>query len=87
MSVFCPVSLSLSLVSLSGYGIGLPQHSPLTRNFSEVMNGYKSDGFMNLLHDKWYRVTPCGKRSSAVTEVMALLRFLTVEDHMFVLIG
>lgn len=64
---------SLSPVSLSGYGIGLPQHSPLTRNISEVVNGYKSDGFMDLLHDKWYRVTPCGKRSFAVTEVMTSL--------------
>ncbi|XP_053095552.1 glutamate receptor ionotropic, NMDA 3B [Pangasianodon hypophthalmus] len=58
--------------AIEGYGIGLPQHSPLTRNFSEVVNGYKSDGFMDLLHGKWYRVTHCGKRSFAVTETLQM---------------
>lgn len=24
---------------------------------------------MDVLHDKWYKVVPCGKRSFAVTEV------------------
>ncbi|MEQ2277856.1 Glutamate receptor ionotropic, NMDA 3A, partial [Xenotaenia resolanae] len=51
------------------YGIGLPQNSPLTSNFSELVSQYKSDGFMDMLHDKWYKVVPCGKRSFAVTEV------------------
>lgn len=54
---------------LAGYGIGLPQNSPLTSNFSELVSQYKSDGFMDMLHDKWYKVVPCGKRSFAVTEV------------------
>lgn len=53
----------------SGYGIGLPQGSPLTRNVSEFVSRYKSDGFMDMLHDKWYKVVPCGKRVFAVTEV------------------
>lgn len=54
---------------LAGYGIGLPQNSPLTSNISELVSQYKSDGFMDMLHDKWYKVVPCGKRSFAVTEV------------------
>lgn len=54
---------------LPGYGIGLPQGSPLTRNVSEFVSRYKSDGFMDMLHDKWYKVVPCGKRVFAVTEV------------------
>lgn len=53
----------------AGYGIGLPQGSPLTRNVSEFVSRYKSDGFMDMLHDKWYKVVPCGKRVFAVTEV------------------
>lgn len=53
----------------AGYGIGLPQNSPLTSNISELVSQYKSDGFMDMLHDKWYKVVPCGKRSFAVTEV------------------
>lgn len=57
------------MCSLTGYGIGLPQNSPLTSNFSELVSQYKSDGFMDMLHDKWYKVVPCGKRSFAVTEV------------------
>lgn len=52
-----------------GYGIGLPQHSPLTSKLSEFISRYKSAGFMDLLHDKWYRMVPCGKRVFAVTEV------------------
>lgn len=52
-----------------GYGIGLPQGSPLTRNVSEFVSRYKSDGVMDMLHDKWYKVVPCGKRVFAVTEV------------------
>ena len=54
---------------MAGYGIGLPQNSPLTSNISELVSQYKSDGFMDMLHDKWYKVVPCGKRSFAVTEV------------------
>jgi len=53
----------------TGYGIGLKQNSPLTSNISELVSQYKSDGFMDTLHDKWYKVVPCGKRSFAVTEV------------------
>lgn len=56
-------------VSPSGYGIGLPQNSPLTSNISEFISRYKSDGYMDMLHDKWYKVVPCGKRVFAVTEV------------------
>lgn len=54
---------------LPGYGIGLPQGSPLTRNVSEFVSRYKSDGVMDMLHDKWYKVVPCGKRVFAATEV------------------
>lgn len=57
------------LRSLPGYGIGLPPNSPLTSNISELISQYKSHGFMDVLHDKWYKVVPCGKRSFAVTEV------------------
>lgn len=57
------------LCPMAGYGIGLPQNSPLTSNISELVSQYKSDGFMDMLHDKWYKVVPCGKRSFAVTEV------------------
>lgn len=53
----------------TGYGIGLKQNSRLTSNISELVSQYKSDGFMDMLHDKWYKVVPCGKRSFAVTEV------------------
>lgn len=64
------VSLGVFLLCpMAGYGIGLPQNSPLTSNFSELVSQYKSDGFMDMLHDKWYKVVPCGKRSFAVTEV------------------
>lgn len=41
------------------------------------MSQYKSDGFMDLLHDKWYKVVPCGKRSFAVTEVRRRRRLLS----------
>lgn len=54
---------------LTGYGIGLPQNSPLTSNISEFISRYKSEGYMDLLHDKWYKVVPCGNRVFAVTEV------------------
>ncbi|NWY05101.1 NMD3B protein, partial [Nothoprocta ornata] len=54
--------------AIEGYGIGLPQNSPLTSNVSEFISRYKSSGFMDLLHDKWYKMVPCGKRVFAVTE-------------------
>ncbi|XP_076129561.1 glutamate receptor ionotropic, NMDA 3A, partial [Alosa pseudoharengus] len=54
--------------AIEGYGIGLPQNSPLTSNMSEFISRYKSDGYMDMLHDKWYKVVPCGKRVFAVTE-------------------
>ncbi|XP_045847333.1 glutamate receptor ionotropic, NMDA 3B [Meles meles] len=56
--------------AMEGYGIGLPQNSPLTSNLSEFISRYKSSGFMDLLHDKWYRMVPCGKRVLAVTETL-----------------
>ncbi|GAB5579973.1 glutamate receptor ionotropic [Prionailurus iriomotensis] len=55
--------------AIEGYGIGLPPNSPLTSNISELISQYKSHGFMDVLHDKWYKVVPCGKRSFAVTEM------------------
>ncbi|TWW53141.1 Glutamate receptor ionotropic, NMDA 3A, partial [Takifugu flavidus] len=58
--------------AIEGYGIGLPQNSPLTSNISELVSQYKSDGFMDLLHDKWYKVVPCGKRSFAATETLQM---------------
>uniref|UniRef100_W5M4D1 Glutamate receptor n=1 Tax=Lepisosteus oculatus TaxID=7918 RepID=W5M4D1_LEPOC len=58
--------------AIEGYGIGLPQNSPLTSNISELISQYKSDGFMDMLHDKWYKVVPCGKRSFAVTETLQM---------------
>ncbi|KAM6984678.1 LOW QUALITY PROTEIN: glutamate receptor ionotropic, NMDA 3A [Aplochiton taeniatus] len=58
--------------AIEGYGIGLPQNSPLTSNISELISQYKSDGFMDTLHDKWYKVVPCGKRSFAVTETLQM---------------
>ncbi|XP_043916944.1 glutamate receptor ionotropic, NMDA 3A-like [Protopterus annectens] len=58
--------------AIEGYGIGLPQNSPLTSNISEFISQYKSDGFMDVLHDKWYKVVPCGKRSFAVTETLQM---------------
>ncbi|NXI48251.1 NMD3B protein, partial [Galbula dea] len=54
--------------AIEGYGIGLPQNSPLTSNVSEFISRYKSSGFIDLLHDKWYKMVPCGKRVFAVTE-------------------
>ncbi|KAJ6664299.1 hypothetical protein lerEdw1_008518 [Lerista edwardsae] len=33
---------------------------------------YKSAGFMDLLHDKWYKMVPCGKRVFAVTETLQM---------------
>uniref|UniRef100_A0A3B1JS05 Glutamate ionotropic receptor NMDA type subunit 3B n=1 Tax=Astyanax mexicanus TaxID=7994 RepID=A0A3B1JS05_ASTMX len=58
--------------AIEGYGIGLPQNSPLTRNVSEYVSRYKSDGYMDMLHDKWYKVVPCGKRVFAVTETLQM---------------
>uniref|UniRef100_A0A3Q3IVW7 Glutamate receptor n=1 Tax=Monopterus albus TaxID=43700 RepID=A0A3Q3IVW7_MONAL len=58
--------------AIEGYGIGLPQNSLLTSNISELVSQYKSDGFMDTLHDKWYKVVPCGKRSFAVTETLQM---------------
>lgn len=62
-------SFSGALSISAGYGIGLPQNSPLTSNLSEFISRYKSSGFIDLLHDKWYKMVPCGKRVFAVTEV------------------
>ncbi|XP_061594928.1 LOW QUALITY PROTEIN: glutamate receptor ionotropic, NMDA 3B [Cololabis saira] len=58
--------------AIEGYGIGLPQNSPLNSNMSEIISRYKSDGFMDLLHDKWYKVVPCGNRVYAVTETLQM---------------
>ncbi|XP_023699486.1 glutamate receptor ionotropic, NMDA 3B isoform X1 [Paramormyrops kingsleyae] len=58
--------------AIEGYGIGLPQNSPLTSNVSEYISRYKSDGYMDMLHDKWYKVVPCGKRVFAVTETLQM---------------
>ncbi|XP_053321834.1 glutamate receptor ionotropic, NMDA 3A [Spea bombifrons] len=58
--------------AIEGYGIGLPPNSPLTSNISELISQYKSSGFMDTLHDKWYKVVPCGKRSFAVTETLQM---------------
>ncbi|XP_065097758.1 glutamate receptor ionotropic, NMDA 3B [Paramisgurnus dabryanus] len=58
--------------AIEGYGIGLPQNSPLTSNISEFVSRYKSDGYMDMLHDKWYKVVPCGKRVFAVTETLQM---------------
>ncbi|XP_070943223.1 glutamate receptor ionotropic, NMDA 3B isoform X4 [Macaca nemestrina] len=33
---------------------------------------YKSSGFIDLLHDKWYKMVPCGKRVFAVTETLQM---------------
>ncbi|XP_051540006.1 glutamate receptor ionotropic, NMDA 3A-like [Myxocyprinus asiaticus] len=58
--------------AIEGYGIGLKQNSHLTPNISELVSQYKSDGFMDMLHDKWYKVVPCSKRSFAVTETLQM---------------
>ncbi|KAM4547911.1 glutamate receptor ionotropic, NMDA 3B [Odontesthes bonariensis] len=58
--------------AIEGYGIGLPQNSPLSSNISEFISRYKSEGFMDLLHDKWYKVVPCGNRVFAVTETLQM---------------
>ncbi|XP_070269961.1 glutamate receptor ionotropic, NMDA 3B [Myotis yumanensis] len=58
--------------AIEGYGIGLPQNSPLTSNLSEFISRYKSSGFIDLLHDKWYKMVPCGKRVLAVTETLQM---------------
>ncbi|XP_073447307.1 glutamate receptor ionotropic, NMDA 3A [Aquarana catesbeiana] len=58
--------------AIEGYGIGLPPNSLLTSNISELISQYKSSGLMDTLHDKWYKVVPCGKRSFAVTETLQM---------------
>ncbi|KAK7889878.1 hypothetical protein WMY93_025438 [Mugilogobius chulae] len=58
--------------AIEGYGVGLPQNSPLTSNMSEFISRYKSDGYMDLLHDKWYKMVPCGNRGFAVTETLQM---------------
>ncbi|XP_068176479.1 glutamate receptor ionotropic, NMDA 3B isoform X2 [Antennarius striatus] len=58
--------------AIEGYGIGLPQNSPLTSNISEFISRYKSEGYMDLLHDKWYKMVPCGNRGFAVTETLQM---------------
>ncbi|XP_072457445.1 glutamate receptor ionotropic, NMDA 3B [Notamacropus eugenii] len=58
--------------AIEGYGIGLPRNSPLTSNLSEFISRYKSSGFIDLLHDKWYKMVPCGKRVIAVTETLQM---------------
>ncbi|XP_060037440.1 glutamate receptor ionotropic, NMDA 3B isoform X2 [Erinaceus europaeus] len=57
--------------AIEGYGIGLPRNSPLTSNLSEFISRYKSSGFIDLLHDKWYKMVPCGKRA-IVTETLQM---------------
>ncbi|MCJ8742649.1 hypothetical protein PDJAM_G00084610 [Pangasius djambal] len=69
LTVGKPFAIEGKLIS---YGIGLKQNSPLTSNISELVSQYKSDGFMDMLHDKWYKVVPCGKRSFAVTETLQM---------------
>ncbi|XP_014440942.1 glutamate receptor ionotropic, NMDA 3B [Tupaia chinensis] len=58
--------------AIEGYGIGLPRNSPLTSTLSEFISRYKSSGFMDLLHDRWYKMVPCGKRVFAVTETLQM---------------
>ncbi|KAM9688327.1 LOW QUALITY PROTEIN: glutamate receptor ionotropic, NMDA 3B [Trichechus inunguis] len=57
---------------IEGYGIGLLRNSPLASNLSEFISRYKSSGFMDLLHDKWYKMVPCGKQVFAVTETLQM---------------
>ncbi|XP_032903088.1 glutamate receptor ionotropic, NMDA 3A-like [Amblyraja radiata] len=58
--------------AIEGYGIGLPHNFGLNSNISELISRYKSDGFMDMLHDKWYKVVPCGKRTFEVTETLQM---------------
>ncbi|XP_029470117.1 glutamate receptor ionotropic, NMDA 3B-like [Rhinatrema bivittatum] len=58
--------------AIEGYGIGLPQNSTLTSVISELISSYKSFGFMDTLHEKWYKMVPCGKRAFAVTETLQM---------------
>uniref|UniRef100_A0A8C3Y1F9 Glutamate receptor n=1 Tax=Catharus ustulatus TaxID=91951 RepID=A0A8C3Y1F9_CATUS len=39
---------------------------------SMFISRYKSSGFIDLLHDKWYKMVPCGKRVFAVTETLQM---------------
>ncbi|KAK2541925.1 Grin3b [Columba livia] len=48
------------------------ENSPLTSTISEFISRYKSSGFIDLLHDKWYKMVPCGKRVFAVTETLQM---------------
>lgn len=82
--MYCRLLFLLFTVYLfPGYGIGLPQNSPLTSNVSEFISRYKSDGYMDLLHDKWYKVVPCGNRVFAVTEVSVTAAHLCGRGHLF----
>ncbi|XP_064873192.1 glutamate receptor ionotropic, NMDA 3A [Oncorhynchus nerka] len=63
--------------AIEGYGIGLlcflsvPSFAVFS-DCSQLVSQYKSDGFIDMLHDKWYKVVPCGKRSFAVTETLQM---------------
>lgn len=35
----------------------------------KFISRYKSSGFIDLLHDKWYKMVPCGEQVFAVTEL------------------
>ncbi|KAG8126905.1 hypothetical protein E2320_021965 [Naja naja] len=78
-AIFCLLVLSSYTANLAAVmvgdktfeelsGIHDPKNSPLTSNISEFISRYKSAGLMDLLHDKWYKMVPCGKRVIAVTE-------------------
>ncbi|XP_071018087.1 glutamate receptor ionotropic, NMDA 3B-like [Oncorhynchus clarkii lewisi] len=58
--------------AIEGYGIGVAQGSPLTANVSEFISRYKSEGYMDILHEKWYKVVPCGKRVFTNTENLSM---------------
>lgn len=83
MMYCCLLFLLFTIYLFPGYGIGLPQNSPLTSNVSEFISRYKSDGYMDLLHDKWYKVVPCGNRVFAVTEVSVTAAHLCGRGHLF----
>uniref|UniRef100_A0A2K5ZYI9 Glutamate receptor n=1 Tax=Mandrillus leucophaeus TaxID=9568 RepID=A0A2K5ZYI9_MANLE len=51
----------------SGHGVGGGQECSLS-----FISRYKSSGFIDLLHDKWYKMVPCGKRVFAVTETLQM---------------
>uniref|UniRef100_A0A672IPK4 Glutamate receptor n=1 Tax=Salarias fasciatus TaxID=181472 RepID=A0A672IPK4_SALFA len=63
--------------AIEGYGIGLPQNSPLTSNLSEWISRYRSDGFLDRLHHRWYQEAPCRQnpgqnRGGPVTETLQM---------------